>query len=98
MNYYIYRQNNSGGFFQAPAVNVIVCAQDIAEAEALAQAVGVYYDGDFITDCDCCGTRWSESFDFCVPTYVEAMSLARSNVSFLAGKIPQILVVNAPAV
>jgi len=98
MNYYLYRQNNSGGFFAAPAVNVIVRAENADEADRLAQEVGVYYDHDYLTDCECCGTRWNESFDFTAPTYTEVMSYARSNTSFFAGKIPQILVVNAPAI
>ena len=63
MRYYNYRQNNSGGYFAAPAVNVIVPAENAEEANAkvLAADIGVYFGGS--GDCPCCGDRWYELSD-----------------------------------
>lgn len=57
--FYVYRQNNSGGSFLPPAVNVIVEADNAAEADTIADGVGIYFNGE--GDCPCCGYRWSEA-------------------------------------
>ena len=57
--FYVYRQNNSGGSFRPPAVDVIVEAPSAAEADTIAEGVGIYFDG--AGDCPCCGNRWSEA-------------------------------------
>jgi hypothetical protein len=58
MTYYTYRQNNSGGFFIAPAINLVVKADTLLKAELIAIANGVYFDPEFRHDCECCGQRW----------------------------------------
>ena len=58
MTYYMFRQNNSGGLFRTPAINVIVEASSKDEANYLATEYSdVYFGG--VGDCSCCGDRWS---------------------------------------
>ena len=54
--YYHYRQNNSGGFFTGPAINVYIGADTSEEADAIGVKNGLYFSG--LGDCDCCGNRW----------------------------------------
>ena len=61
--WYVYHQNNSGGSFVHDPENgigyeVIVEASSAKQADALASAIGLYFDG--AGDCSCCGNRWSE--------------------------------------
>jgi hypothetical protein len=63
MTYYIYRQNNSGGSFIAPAINIVVKADSPEQAETIALANGMYFDPEFEQDCECCGERWYGSPD-----------------------------------
>ncbi|MGZ0151897.1 DUF7296 family protein [Kribbella sp. WER1] len=59
MSFYNFRQNNSGGRFLVPAINVTVEADTPYEANRIAQEHGVYFDGcESGMDCDCCGDRW----------------------------------------
>jgi hypothetical protein len=63
MPFYHYDQNNSGGFFREPALNVFIEASSHKEADAIALDNGLYFDGvDEDRDCPCCGDRWSRSF------------------------------------
>ena len=57
--FYVYRQNNSGGRFIPPAVDVIVEADSAAEADTIAEGVGIYFFG--ADDCSCCGFRWNRA-------------------------------------
>ena len=64
MPFYHYRQNNSGGSFISPAVNVYVEADDVEEANKIFVTIdGCYFDPDYKRDCECCGTRWNEPYD-----------------------------------
>jgi len=54
--WYVYRQNNSGGYYTGPADMVIVSADGMVQANILAYAAGVDPAAPY---CDCCGTRWS---------------------------------------
>lgn len=63
--FYEYSQNNSGGSFDYDEDDgishyVIVEATSGAEADRLAQRIGLYFDGS--SDCSCCGNRWSEQW------------------------------------
>lgn len=66
--FYDFRQNNSGGSFaydEAAGIShiVIVEADSVAEANARAQRIGLYFDGcESGYDCDCCGDRWYEKY------------------------------------
>lgn len=63
--FYQFRQNNSGGSFDEPAINVIVEASSAVEANEIAQQHGIYFDGcDSGTDCSCCGDRWSPASEY----------------------------------
>lgn len=68
MTYYTYRQNNSGGSFSDPAINVVIKADSPAQADAIAITKGIYFDPEFEIDCECCGNRWSSAVDDYVST------------------------------
>lgn len=55
MSWYVYRQNNSGGVFKAPAIAVAVEAPNKREAWRQAKAAGLDPRAPF---CPCCGERW----------------------------------------
>lgn len=63
--YYHYRQNNSGGFFTGPAINVYIEADTSEEADAIGVKNGLYFDGE--GDCECCGDRWYGSTELIDP-------------------------------
>lgn len=59
MSFYEFRQNNSGGSWQAPAIQLYVEADTPFDANRIAQEEGVYFDGCATgEDCGCCGDRW----------------------------------------
>jgi hypothetical protein len=58
MAYFIFIQNNSGGYYTAPAIQFVVTADDAETANKIALGNGLYFDGS--GDCDCCGARWRE--------------------------------------
>lgn len=65
--FYTFSQNNSGGHFNEDATKgiaayVIVEAFNAEQANALAEVIGLYFDG--AGDCECCGYRWSETDDY----------------------------------
>jgi len=65
--FYTYNQNNSGGSFDSDdkiAQFVIVEAKSPRVADALAEDLGIYFNGCHDgRDCDCCGDRWSPAYD-----------------------------------
>lgn len=65
MNFYEYNQNNSGGHFDVDnevTVEVFIEAPSAERANAIAESVGIYFDGcDDGRDCECCGDRWSRA-------------------------------------
>ena len=68
-NFFVYRQNNSGGVFGPPAVYVIVEADSLQEANervstqiTLCGDSGLYADYDDCGCCPCCGHRWMEPY------------------------------------
>ena len=61
--FYSYTQGNVGGYYAGAQV-VLVEAANLEEAEALARAAGVYFDGVAARqDCECCGDRWTRYAD-----------------------------------
>ena len=73
--FYTYRQNNSGGNWVGP-VYVIVEAASPEEADDIACAHGVYFNGvKEGWDCACCGDRWISTCEWDAydsPGYYEA--------------------------
>lgn len=65
MPFFTYNQNNSGGSFDYSddgiSHYVIIEADTAAEANARAERIGLYFDGE--GDCSCCGDRWSEAWE-----------------------------------
>lgn len=65
---YHYGQNNSGGSFDFDGKagithHVIIEAKNTAEANERAGQIGIYFDEEYLIDCNCCGTRWSALWD-----------------------------------
>lgn len=58
MSFFTFHQNNSGGSWSRPAINMIIEANSAREANGLAEEYGAYFDG--YGDCQCCGDRWYE--------------------------------------
>lgn len=62
--FYHYSQNNSGGSFvfdeDGISHHVIIEAGSASEANAIAERIGLYFDGE--GDCDCCGSRWDNVY------------------------------------
>jgi hypothetical protein len=64
LKWYSYRQNNPGGRFKGPALNVHIRAISARVADAVAMEHGIYFDGirnKF--DCECCGNRWNRAIE-----------------------------------
>ena len=70
--FYHFSQNNSGGVWCTPAINVIIEADSPQEANDIARDNDLYFDGvDGGMDCECCGDRWypvSKEEGFNVPS------------------------------
>lgn len=64
LKWWHYRQNNSGGNFYGPK-HVVVQAVDAHMADVTAVEIANVYFNGCVTgqDCDCCGDRWSPSWD-----------------------------------
>lgn len=64
MNFYEFRQNNSGGAFDQDenlSVVVLIEAESARAANEKAESIGIYFDGCASgTDCPCCGDRWRQ--------------------------------------
>ena len=61
--WYSYKQNNTYGTWASPAQVVFVEADTAAEADSIAEGVGVYFDGVADErDCQCCGNRWERAY------------------------------------
>lgn len=92
--FYVYRQNNSGGSFRPPAINVIVEASSAVEADSIAEGVGIYFNGE--DDCPCCGYRWDQASD--VWDRCETLEEAKGSISkhdeewAIADRVPAVIV------
>lgn len=65
--FYTFLQNNSYGRFtydgdRGISVNVIVEADSTEDANRRARNIGLYFDST--DDCPCCGSRWSEQYEY----------------------------------
>lgn len=65
--FYHFNQNNSGGHFEIDdniAHHVIIEAENHDHANALAEQIGVYFNGcETDMDCPCCGDRWHPTWE-----------------------------------
>ena len=93
--FYTFHQNNSGGFFKLPAVNVVIEADNSDEADERAQHLAYIYFNGCIEgrDCSCCGDRWNsihgwavEMGDLVPSIYGEPIDLELPNHDNLADK------------
>jgi hypothetical protein len=66
--FFEFHQNNSGGHFdirdkQGIGPRVWIEACDAADADHLAERIGIYFDGVRDgADCPCCGDRWHQTY------------------------------------
>lgn len=62
LRWFTFDQNNSGGRYEIDNkvdAYVIIQAHNADEANALAERIGIYFNGvDEGHDCECCGDRW----------------------------------------
>ena len=67
LRWFTFRQNNSGGRFKIDNevdAYVIIQSRNAAEANALAERIGIYFNGvDEGRDCECCGDRWDKAWE-----------------------------------
>lgn len=60
MKYYLFRQNNSGGYYSNVPTEIYIQAPSSEEANEIATKHGIYFDGiENGFDCECCGDRWN---------------------------------------
>lgn len=65
--FYHFSQNNSGGSFhfneeKGITHHVVIEADNTSDANAIAEGIGIYFDGH--GDCSCCGRRWSSAEEY----------------------------------
>lgn len=58
MQYYTFRQTNSGGSFDGRKYIVIKAPSAEAANEFAERHTPIYFDYEYEIDCSCCGTRW----------------------------------------
>lgn len=77
---FLFRQNNSGGSFTAPAKHVVVVAENEEIAYDKVQCRGLYFNGVAAgVDCQCCGDRWNAPSEFeSVESAMEIVEYAES--------------------
>lgn len=60
--FYLFHQNNSGGYFiqnDSVDIYVMIQAESAEDANNKAEEIGIYFDGvKNGNDCECCGDRW----------------------------------------
>lgn len=96
--WYVFRQNNSAGFFKLPAIHVIIEADNHEQACSIAESNGLYFNGvSHNIDCSCCGDRWSRVFnDDGYNTSDEALDNEVSNYSLRWAEtdhVPHVMVI-----
>lgn len=73
--WFLFRQNNSGGFFHTDANvcrQVYIQAETPDQANARAEELGIYFGGVASgLDCECCGNRWSRVDEYDRVTFGE---------------------------
>lgn len=96
--FYGYDQNNSGGTYSTPIIQLWVEADSPQEADQLAQRHGVYFDGvDLGLDCECCGDRWSRASKWFTKESVTAGEQAEYLRDWWGGRGLQVMVSTRPA-
>jgi len=89
MSYYRYIQNNSGGSFLEPAIEVFIEANTVREADSIARKSGIYF-GYGPGDCDCCGERWLKASKYSKSEAIEPNKYASR---WETDEIPALLVI-----
>lgn len=93
MNFYEYRQNNSGGTFDMDlGEKVYIQANSPEEANSIAENNGIYFDGVYYDrDCSCCGDRWYEADNHDITPLERILTMIKKVLSGEHGKIAIIL-------
>ena len=92
LKYYRFHQNNSGGAFSAPAINVFIQAESPSQANEIAEKHGVYFDSS--NDCECCGPRWEEATEYDVCHDVEGFDAYADWYAMMNNSVPFKLVID----
>lgn len=100
MAFFRFSQNNSGGVWCGPAMEVYVEAPSAKVANALALDYDIYFDGcDSGMDCSCCGDRWYPAWEEGVESpklpepdamydrWAEGAKIPRTVVFYLDGRV-----------
>ena len=93
--FYVFHQNNSGGYFTEPAKTIMgKDAGDSEQATEIALKAGMYFDGIKAgVDCECCGDRWYPmAMDF--DTADDAIDYANQLDLGLDANIPNYIIVD----
>ena len=96
---YSFRQNNSGGYYTAPAKHIIVKnAKDSEHATEIAMSAGMYFHGVATgMDCSCCGDRWYNIADEYDSLEDALLDITRDDIlrdSMESDKVPHYIVVD----
>jgi len=90
--FFEFRQNNSGGTFEPPAVCVLVEAESSEDAcrktnphFSLCGNSGMYAEYDSCGCCPCCGHRWSEPWVEPQPESELIDSIKKNGLSYMGG-------------
>lgn len=67
MSYFTFKQNNSEGWFDGPAIFLIVEACDVVEAHSIAEKHGAYFEDAEEVACPCCDPRWTAPVETEIP-------------------------------
>lgn len=87
LKWYHYNQSNSGGYFLSDdyvAQHVFIQAPSEVTADAMAEHVGIYFDGSETgQDCECCGDRWTSAYDISgLITYIYKDGIGYEYITF----------------
>lgn len=69
-SFYIFQQNNSGGYLEEDEKRgigeyVFIESESAKEANSKAENIGLYFDGvENGIDCECCGDRWNSVYEY----------------------------------
>ena len=97
--FYIFDQNNSGGYWDKVLGYVVIIEAETPEkANEKAEEIGIYFDGvENDIDCECCGDRWCRVEPEKLKDFVEEIKYYQkkreltSNIYYADGRVEEII-------